>query len=264
MASLQDIADKLAEYFLQPKASGYDVPKTLTFALVLVAAVYGLYRLLRRLGVKADVRLAVAVAPYVVLGATVRVLEDAHALPDSFLFVTPMIYILIFSVTFAVLLASLLAQRRFGLAYHKPLFLAGVLMLPFALARLPAGNLQAALPALVLFAPWVFGSRFVKWSKENKLVTLTHMLDSTVTAVSMQFFGYSEQHVLPTAIIGVFGPFSFVAVKIVAVVAILAAIDRFTGKDERSRDFANYVKLVIGILGAATGTRDFITLLAGV
>jgi len=262
--ALADLLAKLEEYFFQPKASGYDVPKTLTFALVLVAAVYGLYRMLRRLGVKADARLAVAVAPYVVLGATVRVLEDAHALPDSFLFVTPMIYVLIFSVTFAVLLASLLTQKRFGIAYHKPLFLAGLLMLPFALARLPTGNLHAALPALVLFAPWAFGSKLVKWRTENKFVALTHMFDSTVTAVSMQFFGYSEQHVLPTAFIGVLGPFSFVFIKLAAVVVILAAIDRFTGKDEKSRDFANYVKLVIGILGAATGTRDFITLLAGV
>ena len=263
MASV-DFLEKIEEYFFQPKASGYDVPKTMTYALVLVAAVYGIYMLLRRIGVKADARLAVAVAPYVVLGAAARVLKDAHALPDSFLFVTPMIYVLVFAVTFAVLLASLLAQRRFGIAYHKPLFLAGVLMLPFALARLPAGNMQAALPALVLFAPWALGSRFVKWSTENKIVTLTHLFDSTVTAVAMQFFGYSEQHVLPTALIGAFGPFSFVAIKLAAIVAVLVAIDRLTGKDAESRDFAGYVQLVIGILGAATGTRVFITLLAGV
>jgi uncharacterized membrane protein len=259
-----DFASKLLEYFLQPKASGYDAQKTLTLALVLVAAAYAVYRLLRRLGVRIDVRLAVAVAPYVVLGSVVRVLEDAALLPDSFLFVTPMIYVLIFGITFTVLLASLLGQKRFGVPYHKTTFLAGVLMLPFALSQLPAADLQAAAMVAVFFAPWALLFRLAKWIPENKAVALLHMFDATSTAVAMQFFGYYEQHVLPTAVIGAFGPFSFVLLKLVAVVAIVVAIDRFAGNDAESKEFARYLKLVIGILGAATGTRDFITLLAGV
>jgi len=260
----EDFASKLAEYFLAPKSSGYDVPKTLTYALVLVAAVYVLYRILRKLGIRADKRLAIAVSPYVVLGAAVRVLEDAGTLPDSFLFVTPMIYVLIFCVTSAVLLVSLLAQKKFGVPYHKPVFLAGVLILPFVLSHLPVANLQAAAIVFVFFAPWAFVFRFVKWSGQNKAVTLLHVFDSTTTAVAMQFFGYYEQHVLPTVVIGALGPFSFVFVKLVAVVAILVAIGKFSGKDAESKEFADYLKLVIGILGAATGTRDFITLVAGV
>jgi uncharacterized membrane protein len=262
--AFEDFASKLAEYFLSPESSGYDVPKTLTYALVLVAAVYVLYRILRKLGIRADKRLAVAVSPYVVLGAAVRVLEDAGTLPDSFLFVTPMIYVLVFCVTFAVLLVSLLAQKKFGVPYHKPVFVAGILMLPFVLARLPAANLQAAVPVLLFFAPWTLLFRSVKWSSQNRIVTLLHMFDSVTTAVALQFFGYSEQHVLPTAVIGVFGPFSFVLLKLAAVVTILFVIDKVSKGNAESEDFASYLKLVIGILGAATGTRDFITLVAGV
>jgi len=260
----EDFASKLAEYFLSPKASGYDVPKTLTYALVLVAAVYVLYRILRKLGITADKRLAVVISPYVVLGAAVRVLEDAGTLPDSFLFVTPMIYVLVFCVTFAVLLVSLLAQKKLGVPYHKPVFLAGVLMLPFVLAHLPVANLQAAAIVFVFFAPWALLFRSVKWSGQNKIVTLLHMFDSTTTAVAMQSFGYYEQHVLPTAMITSFGPFSFVLMKLAAVVTILFVIDKASKGDAESEDFANYLKLVMGILGAATGARDFITLVAGV
>lgn len=262
--ALQDIGNKLVEYFLQPKASGYDVPKTLTYALVLVVAVYGLYLLLKKLGVKSDFRLALAVSPYVVLGSAVRVLEDAGTLPDSFLFVTPMIYVLIFGVTFIVLLASLLAERKFGMPYYKPAFLTGVLILPFALGLLPAANLQAAVPVMLFFAPWLLVFKSIKWNGANKAVASLQMFDSTTTAVAMQFFGYGEQHVLPTAVIGAFGPFAFVLLKLVAVVAILVTIDKVSAGRSESKEFANYLKLVIGILGAATGTRDFVTLLAGV
>jgi uncharacterized membrane protein len=240
MASV-DIAAKVAEYFLQPKASGYDVWKTLTFAVVLAAAAYALYHALKRLGVRADARLAAAVAPYVLLGSAVRVLEDAAVLPDSFLFVTPMIYVLVFCATFGALLLSLLAQKT----------AAGL-------------DPQAAAVVMLFFAPWALLFREAKWSAQNKVVALAHMFDATTTAVSMQFFGYSEQHVLPGAVIAAFGPFSFVPLKLVAVVAILMAIDRFAGKDAESREFASYLKLVIGILGAATGMRDFIALAAGV
>ncbi|MFH1623212.1 MAG: DUF63 family protein [Candidatus Aenigmatarchaeota archaeon] len=262
--AFEDFAGKLAEYFFEPRESGYDLHKTLTLALILMAAVYALYRILRRLGIKVDKRLAVAVAPYVVLGAAVRVLEDAAVLPDSFLFVTPMIYVLVFCATFGVLLLSLLAERRFGVPYFKPMFLTGVFALPFALSRLPLATPHAAAVVVAFLLPWILAFRIVRWSGQNKIIALLHMLDATTTSVAIQFFGYYEQHLLPAAVIAAFGPFSFVLLKLAAVVAILVAIDWVSTGDPGSKDFADYVKLVIGILGAATAARDLITLVAGV
>jgi len=262
--AFDDFVKKLAEYFLEPRKTGYDLSKTLTLAAIFVAAAYAIHRMLGRLGVKADRRLAVAVSPYVVLGAAVRVLEDAAVLPDSFLFVTPMIYVLVFCATFGALLLSLLAERRFGVPYFKPMFLAGVLALPFALSRLPVATPQAAALVFALMLPWVLVFGIARWSGQNKIVALLHVFDATTTAVAMQFFGYYEQHVLPTAVISAFGPFSFVLLKLVAVVAMLAIIDGVSKSDREAADVADYTKLVIGILGAATGTRDLITLVAGV
>ena len=36
------------DYFLAPKQTGYDITKTLLYALALVAAVYTIYRILKR------------------------------------------------------------------------------------------------------------------------------------------------------------------------------------------------------------------------
>jgi uncharacterized membrane protein len=100
--------------------------------------------------------------------------------------------------------------------------------------------------------------RFVKWSKENKIVTGLQMFDATTTFVALNYFSYWEEHVLPRFIINLSGtPFSFIILKIIAVVLILLGIDKYS----KDKEFNNYIKLIIGILGAATGLRDFISLI---
>ncbi len=71
-----------------------------------------------------------------------------------------------------------------------------------------------------------------------------------------EYFNFYEQHILPTAFINMFGPASFIVVKIVVMIAVLLAIDRLS----KDREFNTYIKIVIGILGAATGGRDFLAL----
>jgi uncharacterized membrane protein len=46
--------------------------------------------------------------------------------------------------------------------------------------------------------------------------------------------------------------------KAVAIIAILILIDKFS----KEKEYSNYLKLVIGILGAATSLRDFTRLVA--
>ena len=53
-------------------------------------------------------------------------------------------------------------------------------------------------------------------------------------------------------------PFSFVILKFIALVAVLFLIDKYSD----DKEFSNYIKLIIGILGAATGIRGFLRLFA--
>jgi len=84
------------------------------------------------------------------------------------------------------------------------------------------------------------------------------MFDATTTFTSLQFFNYREQHVVPSLFINLFSPVSFIILKAVAVVAILILIDKYS----EDKEFANYLKLLIGILGGATSLRDFTRLVA--
>jgi uncharacterized membrane protein len=247
------------DYFLAPKQTGYDVPKTLLYAIVLVVAAYYIYKILKKLKVKINRELAIAVSPYVVLGAMIRVLQDAGTI-DSYLFMTPGIYFFVFGITFSVLVVSYFVERRFGIGYYKISFVVGLFLLSFALSHLYFSNFYGGFLVGLFFVPWIciIGIKRIRWAVENKIVTLVHLFDATTTFVSLQFFGYYEQHVLPTALINALGPFSFIVLKVVAIVAMLVIIDRFSN----DKDFNNYIKLIIGILGAATGTRDFISLLS--
>jgi len=254
--------NRLLKYFLEPKKTGYDATKTVTYGIILVVAVYGIYALLRKLKVRIDLRLALGVAPYVVLGSAVRVLEDMGML-NGYIFVTPGIYVFIAAITIAALLLCLLAEGKRRIPYFKPMFLFGLFLVPVPLSYvlMSAGNFYGALLAGALFLPWLAVFKFVKWAAkwpaENKAALLLQMFDATVTFVSLRFFGFYEQHVLPTAVIEMFGPASFIIVKLIAVYAMLLAIDKFS----KDGEFNRYVKLVIGILGAATGTRDLLALM---
>jgi len=273
LSSLSSVLSKESlDYFLSPKETGYDLPKTALYAVLLVVAVYTIYRALKKLKIKIDERLAVAIAPYVAFGGCLRVIKDA-GLVDSYLFVTPGIYVFVFSIVFSVLLLSILLQKKFKIEYYKTMFLIGVLLLPFVLAQLDFANLNAV-PIVALFlAPWAAMLIFVKWSAANKIVSALHMFDANTTFTAVSFFGYYEQHILPTFFINSLGPASFIILKFAAVVISLYLIDKFSDKFSSNKfssrllinkDFGLYIKIVIGVLGAATGTRDFISLAAGI
>lgn len=254
---------ELLDYFLQPKKTGYDFPKTLTYAIVLVIAVYLIYKLLKKIKIKIDKRLAVAIAPYILFGSTLRVLQDM-GLVNSYFFITPGIYFFVFFIVLLSVAFSLVLEKKAKIPYFKTSFVMGLLMAAVALAYIKPVNFQGVPLIATYFLPWLilFGILLRRWSLPNRIVSSLHLLDATVTFVAIKYFsidyGYYEQHIVPTILINMFGPASFILVKFVSIVAILLLIDRFS----EDKEFAFYLKLCIGILGAATGIRDFISLLS--
>jgi uncharacterized membrane protein len=243
-------------YFLYPTDTVYDVPGTLTYAIVLVIAVYVIYKTLKILKIKIDYRLAIAVSPYVILGGVIRVLQDAGVL-NSYWFVTPGIYFFIFFIVFLVLLVSIILERKRSIEYFKTTFLIGLLLATFALSFIQPVNLEGVVLTSVFYLPWVaLFYIFKKWSLENRIVMTVQMFDATTTYVAVNYFGFYEKHVLPTLFINLFSPVSFIFLKLIGIVIILLLIDKFSD----DKEFNNYLKLIIGILGGATGTRDFIAL----
>jgi uncharacterized membrane protein len=240
-------------YFFE---TGYNSVNTVVYALILVLAAFIIYKILKRLKVNIDKRLAIAVTPFVILGSSVRVLEDSRIIFGE-IFITPGIYFLIFFVTFFILLLSLFIEKKFHISYYKLMFIVGIILVSPVLGILNYRNFLGIAYVLLYFVPWIIFLKIIPWLKENKIVTGLHVFDGTVTFISMNYFSYYEQHFLPRYIINLFGtPLSFVFLKFILIAVILISIDKYS----EDKEFNNYLKLIIGILGASTGTRDFLRL----
>ena len=110
--------------------------------------------------------------------------------------------------------------------------------------------------SLALLLPFGLIFYFVKWKLENKLVSMAHIFDATATFTAIQFYGFTELHVVPRLLIGAFSPVAFIIVKVLVVVGILLLIDRYSD----DRKFNKFLKLIIAIIGLAPALRDFFLL----
>lgn len=244
----------IQQYFL---TAGYNPVNTTVYAFVFVVAAYSTFKILQKLNVKIDAKLGIALSPFIVMGSIFRVLDDAGVLAGT-IFVTPGIYFLIFFIALFSLLFSLYLQKRNKINYYKSMFAIGLVIDSIAVNLIHFQNFYAIAVDLAFYLVWPVIFYFVKWNRANKFVASVQMFDATTTFTSLQFFNYREQHVVPNIFISLFSPVSFIAVKAIAIIAVLILIDRFSD----DKEFANYLKLIIGILGAGTSLRDFMRLVA--
>lgn len=285
-------------YFLDPlrypgQVAPYNVVNTATFALMALVAVFLIYKLLRTLKVEIDGSFVFAVMPWAVLGSVVHVLEDAGVLPrlvrvggfETYPFVTPYIYFLIF---FASILALLLAKKisksntEFNGRYQQ----FGIALVVLALLPLLT-RVQYALHGLLILALALVGTgvvflltRQLFKSKANPkgrpldklelLLAFAQSFDGAATAVGVGIgtptVHYVEQHVVGNAIFDFFGtPFAFYGVKLLFAALVIWAIRRElkTDKPDDARERA-FLLMLLAIFGLAPGLRDALRLIVGV
>ena len=254
--------DWFHRYFIEPieLGYGYNPVNTLAYAGIFVLLTYITFRLLVAMRVKIDRRLGLSVLPFVVFGSLLRVLKDAGVVTST-LFVTPLIWLLLLGVSLLILLVSRLLERKKRIPYYKTMFVMPLPLIAIALGLLEYRNISSVWLVLLYFIPWLVLLRLLRWSSENKFVTALHMFDATVTFVSIKYFGYFEQHVVPRFFIDFTGtPFSFVILKFITVVFVLFMLDKYSDDE----DFRNWLRLVIAILALGPGLRDFFRVLCSV
>ncbi len=276
--------DFIREYFLDPiLGNGWFNPvNTLVYGIILVMAVYLVFRLLKRMGIRIDRRFLYAVLPFIFWGSSTRVLHDAafagvltgpvgdfYSLP---VFPTPGSYIITFSLALLVLFVSLLVQRFSGFPYWKVMLTTGIAISAINVVLIPFANLfplgvivgVTSLWFLLFHSVGNLSKRMKSkrlnnlFSSENTGLLTAHMLDATATWTAMTFFGYLEQHVVPNMVIPILGPGAMFLLKLAVMIPVLYLVDQYTEEG----DFRNFLKIVILILGLAPGLRNTIRLVA--
>lgn len=250
------------EIYTQLFSEGYNIPNTLLLGLITVIVTLITYKILSKLKIKIDGKLAMVITPLVIFGSSLRVLEDIGFIHGQ-VFRTPGVYLLMVGIGLFLVLLSLLFQKKTKASYYKIPFLCGVILSTITttvlLSKVPTRNFLGVFYLLIWYMPWLIILLFIKWSQENKIITAVQMFDATTTFVSMKYFSYLEQHILPRNLIALTGtPFSFVLLKFVVVIFVLWALDRYS--DAEDKGLKNSIKLVIGILGGGPGIRDLLRL----
>lgn len=149
---------------------GYTTISTISYALILLFALIGVYLVLERLDLLRRNREFYALVPFVFFGGTLRVVEDANTLlygetgtlligmPFAGFIISPLIYFLVFAIAAIVILGSLWAQRN-GIVehYESPVAVIGTILLAGTLGVLgyfvvatEIGSINWAVPAITL------------------------------------------------------------------------------------------------------------------
>ncbi|MDV4342794.1 DUF63 family protein [Methanoculleus sp. YWC-01] len=272
------IREFLYKYYIDPIRYGeaYTLVDTLTYALILIVAVYLVYRGLRRYKIGIDDELVLATLPFVVLGGLLRVVEDTGMITSDFRFllITPLIFFSIFGVAIIALFAGKIAENAGLVRRYSRLYagagIAACLLATAALAwfgltetRIALDVLAAilALAAASSLALWVLLVHGLKWDYAShilyKLLIFGHMLDASATSYGIDIHpvGYVEQHVVGAALIDATGTaFSMFLLKFAVIVPAVYVLEMY--RREGSSDLWHLILLAMIVVGMAPGIRD--------
>jgi len=273
---LFDIGSFIAKYYIDPIVynEGYNVVNTLTYAIILGISLFAVLKLMALLKLKIDERLIMATAPYIILGASLRNLEDVNLLspPLSYVFMTPLVYIMAFFITLIILLLCLYLEHRGAIKdYSKPYAWFGVaaVILVFATLLLTQPILVWWAPIVVVSLAFTFTGVIYLLARHFKVGFLTmplnvailgaHMFDasSTFTAVDI-VTGFAEKHVVPTLFIDItHTAFIMYALKLAVFIPVIYLIEKYFVED---KDLYYLLKFALLVLGFGPGIRNTLEL----
>jgi Predicted membrane protein len=291
MSFIQPLIDFIQKYYIDPiiNDSGYNIFNTVTWAVILGLSVYLLIYLLQKMKIKIDAKSMAATIPFILAGASLRVVADSGAIspPFSYVLITPNIYFFVFLVTAACLFFALLLQKyKLVKTFHLPYSALGILFILivyavlFSVCKVVNWYVPFAVALVGLAAVFIVyiiaqkaGSPLFS-DKMNLTILAAHMMDATSTVIGIEVFGYVEKHVLPAYLIELTGSaYVMYPLKIAIFLIVVLLLDKgleSAAADGNEKDRAqigqikNAIKFVIIILGIAPAIRNSIRLMFGI
>lgn len=271
-----DIGAFISKYYIDPITynEGYNVVNTLTYAIILGISLFAILKLMSILKIKIDERLIISTAPYIILGASLRVVEDVNFLapPFSYIFMTPFVYILAFVITAAVLLICTTLERKGTIKdYTKPYFAVGVIGIILVVGLLTTRKLNTWwwAPIVIFSLAFTFTGVIYLIARYFKIGFLTmplnvailsaHMFDASSTFTAIDIVGgFMEKHVVPTYFIGVTNTaFVMYGLKLAVFIPVIYIIEKYFADD---KDMYYTLKFVLLVLGFGPGIRNMLEL----
>ncbi len=273
------ISDFIYKYYIDPirYEQPYNAVETITYALILIVAVYLIYRWFKKSGFPLDGPFVLATLPYIVFGGMLRVIQDADMIQSDlqFLIVTPFIYFLIFFYTVGILILSHQLETR-GLISNYLRVYAGVgifSVFSVALVLISWGMTHTRIDLFVLAVILLMATaatlmvfacmRYVlRWQYVTDPLYLSllfgQLLDASATSFGIDLHPsvqYIEQHVVGSALID-WTHTGFVMFPLKLAVLFPAVYIMETYRKEANPAFWHLVILAMIVVGLAPGIRD--------
>ena len=193
------IPEFIEEYFVDPikYGEGYNWVNTFTYGVILIVASYLVYQYLKT-RIAIDSKFYYAVSTFILLGGSARVLEDMNV-SESYILVTPLIFFLIFGITFSSLIITVRIWKE---DYYKYLAGIGIGLFIVVLAILVVharsfngkGFIYITVTTVAVSVLVYYVSQFLKFDFITKNIEIMggHILDASATSFGLAMFGYFE------------------------------------------------------------------------
>lgn len=281
------VIDFIYKYYIDPITQGqaYNIVDTLTYALILVAGVYLLYRWLSTstwltdIGFVIDQGFILATLPYVILGGVMRVIEDTGMItgPAKFLLITPLIYFVLFAFTVSMMFLSLYLMKKGIISSFNSVYAGGGTFVLFVCSLILVAwgmnhngidiAILCIIPFMALCATtlvWLFMRYVLSWTYVADplyiVLLFGQLLDASATSYGIDLHPavqYMEQHVVGSTLIEATGT-AFVMYPLKLVVLFPAIYIMELYRKEANAVFWNLVLLAMIVVGFAPGIRDMV------
>lgn len=258
--------------------SGYTVFNTVVYTLILAIFVLAIIKMFKKLEID-PISIIYSIIPFIFLGSSTRALVDNGFYPKTVFLITPGLYILVGLITIASFLFSIYLFNKMEIDYRHTLFFLGIIFsvpniilfskLNFIsifyvlITWIIASLIFMAIAFLVLYVKNKNSHNAIEKILEHKInfsIVLAHLFDASTTYVAVEYFNYTEQHVLPNALNQLFDTYlTLFPMKIIVIVAVLYIIDQYF----EDKTIKNLLKLTVFVLGLAPGLRNILTMALG-
>lgn len=275
------ISDFIYKYYIDPirYEQPYNSVETITYALILIAAIYLIYRWFRQSEFEVDGKFVLATLPWIIFGGVLRVVQDTHMIQGDiqFLIVTPFIYVVIFLYAFGTLLLSRYLERSgfidnylkiyAGLGIFS-IFVTALVLVAWGMNHtridLYVLTVIPLMAASATFAVWAFMRYILGWKymADPLYIALLfgQLLDASATSFGIDLHPgvhYIEQHVVGSGLIDLTGT-AFVMFPLKLVVLFPAIYVMQLYRKEANPTFWHLVLLAMITVGFAPGVRDMV------
>ncbi len=272
------------EYFVRPaidpSVSGYNLVNTVVYIILLLISCTAIYYILKN-KIKFDSNFFISLIPYVIFGVSLRVImhqiearhlviegitKTLNPLEFGFWFFTPGVWIATFIV---VIIGLLISQAHKDIKLNRFMWFGIVVALPILIFNFINFNnwivfiFTTILILIISYGICYLINKFTKYKilndKLNLFIVLGQGIDGIASSIAVAFFSFSEQHVLSNILMQIH-PGLFVIVKLGIGVLIVYSLDDYLKEEPKKEKLIKYVKIIIAILGFATGLASLLKL----